>query len=304
MTNDDIIKKWLAGEVSDDEKTEFNKSQAYSDIRKLTSALQSFRAPDYHVEEKYKKLSGKLLQEKREIPLYDKLNPLLKVAAILVAALVLGYFSISYFDSIAEESKWIAGQEEIYLPDSSLVALNVGSKIKFEEKKWEGERNVLLSGEAFFKVKEGSEFNVITKQGTVSVLGTTFGVKDWESYYEVTCYGGLVRVKTATETVLLKPSEVFRKLNNKAKRYTIQDKSKPHWLNGESSFKSVPLGLVIDELERQYEVTVETNNVVLNKLYTGSFTHGDITLALESILVPLDLDYVIKENKVLITLED
>ena len=43
MTNDDIIKKWLAGELSDEEKREFESAEKFADVRKLSDALYAFK---------------------------------------------------------------------------------------------------------------------------------------------------------------------------------------------------------------------------------------------------------------------
>ncbi len=304
MTNEDIIKKWLAGELSEEEKNEFESSEAYADIRKLSDALQAFKAPSYSTEEEYKKFSGSIFSKGKTISLYDRLKPVLKIAAILIIALTAGYYSLTYFSHSGKENGWIAEQKEVYLPDSSLALLNTGSKIRVTKKTWENDRDVELNGEAFFKVKKGSRFNVRTLQGMVTVLGTEFNVKDWGNYYEVACYKGLVRVISSQDTVLLNPGDAFRTVNNIKENYTFPSKPYPGWLNGESSFKSVPLRFVFAELERQYNVNIETKDIELDQLFTGSFSHNNLEIALESVTIPANLCYKVRENKVLITIEE
>ncbi len=305
MANEEIIKKWLAGELSDEEKKAFESSAAFFEIKKLSDALQDFKAPEYDPEKEYQKLSGKILSHKKTISLYDRLKPVLKVAAVLILTLTVGYFSYTYLSSSSIENEWIAEQSEVFLPDASVVMLNAGSKIRFDEKKWEKGRNVELSGEAFFKVNTGSQFNVITHQGEVTVLGTEFDVADWDNYYEVTCYSGRVKVITSQKTVILEPNEAFRIINGHANQYTVSGKSSPAWTEGESSFKSVPLRFVFAELERQYNITLETQNKVdLSQEFTGSFSHKNLNIALESITVPVNLSYEVKDNKVVISVEN
>ena len=301
MTNEDLIKKWLSRELSDAEKKEFESTEDFAAINKLTDAVKAFKAPEYDVDKEYSKVSGHIFNKGRTISFYERMKPVLKIAAIFIITLTIGYFS---YNSLSGNNKWIAEQKEIYLPDSSLVLLNKGSKIKFAEKKWEKERNVELKGEAFFKVKKGSRFNVKTQQGLVTVLGTEFVVKDWANYYEVTCYSGLVKVVTKQNTVLLKPNSVFRIINGKEEHYTVPDKLEPDWLKGESSFNSVPYSLVIKELERQYNVSVETRNIDLNQLFTGGFSHNNIEIAIKSITFPLNLHYQINGSKIIITFEN
>ncbi len=303
MTSEDKIKKWLAGELSDAERKEFENSEEFVEINKLLKAVNNFKAPEYSIDGEYKKLSDRLSGNKKTISLYERISPLLKIAAILIAAIIIGYLSYNNFYPDSENREWIMEQAEVYLPDSSYVALNKGSRIWYSFRKWGKIRNVELRGEAFFKVKNGSHFNVKTPQGMVTVLGTEFSVKDWDNYYQVTCYSGSVRVKTSRNSFVLQPNSTFRVVNGKEDAFAISDQSGPDWLHGESSFKSVPLNFVINELERQYKVSVETRDVDLNQLFTGSFSHKNLEIALKSITLPVHLDYEINENKIVITVE-
>jgi ferric-dicitrate binding protein FerR (iron transport regulator) len=65
----------------------------------------------------------------------------------------------------------------VYLPDSTKVWLNVNSRITYS-RKFES-RKVELQGEAFLSVrKDTSNFTVITKNTSTTVLGTAFNIKD------------------------------------------------------------------------------------------------------------------------------
>ena len=304
MHDEELIKKWLSGELSDTEKKEFESSEEFAGINRLLKAVDAFKAPEYNIDSEYKRLSENIHHRNTTIPLFKRIIPVLKIAAILIIAITAGFFSIDYFGSKSINNRWIAELEEVYLPDSSIVSLNTDSKIRFSSRKWEGERNVELVGQAFFKVKEGSSFNVITKQGTVTVIGTEFDVIDRDNYYEVTCYSGLVKVVAGQNSVTLKPGSVFRIVNGKEENYSISEKTQPDWLFGESSFRSVPYGFVINELERQYKVSVDAKNIDLDKLFTGGFVHDNLEIALGSITIPVDLNFEVNGNKVVITFED
>lgn len=303
MTNEEKIKKWLSGELSDSEKKEFESTDEFAKIDKLLKAVKAFKAPEYNISNEQSRLSNKIFYEKDTISLYNRISPILKIAAIFIVVSIIGYFSYHSINSVSVDNNWIADRTNVYLPDSSLVILNADSKIKFSEKKWKRERKVELEGEAFFKVKKGSQFNVHTQHGKVTVLGTEFDVKDRKNYYEVVCYSGLVQVTTGHYTVRLEPNSAFRTINGKEESYTISNKSEPGWLQGESSFTSVPFGVVIDELERQYKVTVEANNVDLDQLFTGGFSHENIEIALKSITIPVNLSYEINGNKIVLSFE-
>jgi ferric-dicitrate binding protein FerR (iron transport regulator) len=303
MTTEDNIKKWLSGELSKSEKIAFESSDEYANLTRMLSALNNFKAPEYDVEGQYSKLSKKSLYQKKPVSIYRRISPLLKVAAIFIVSLALGYFAINQYKSGMNSQEWIASKEEVLLPDSSIVFLNADSKIRFSQSKWDKERNVELVGEAYFKVKKGSTFNVSSPQGTVSVLGTEFVINDRNGYYQVTCYSGRVQVITAQSTRELTPNSVYRLMNDREEQFAGTNLTEPDWLHGESSFNSIPLHLVFEELERQYQVRVENNEIELDQLFTGSFTHDNLVMAMEAITVPVNLDYQIKEDKVILILE-
>ena len=73
----------------------------------------------------------------------------------------------------------------------------------------------------------------------------------------------------------------------------------PSWMNKESSFKSIPLKYVLDEFQWQHNVMVETQNIDLDKVFTGTFSNTDKDLALQSISVPSHLKFKLEGNKVL-----
>ncbi|HJW29309.1 MAG TPA: FecR family protein, partial [Saprospiraceae bacterium] len=85
-------------------------------------------------------------------------------------------------------------QKEIQLPESSEVRLNAGSSVTYNGRNFTKDREIHLKGEAFFKVQHGSKFTVLTEQGSVTVLGTSFNVIAWPDRFEVSCYTGKVKV--------------------------------------------------------------------------------------------------------------
>ena len=73
-----------------------------------------------------------------------------------------------------------------YLPDQTMVTLNVESNLKYPAV-FAGERFVELKGEALFEVTPDSDkpFIVATTAMNISVLGTVFGVKAYHVYSRV-----------------------------------------------------------------------------------------------------------------------
>jgi len=301
MTKEEYTKKYLEGTLSDTEMEAFESLEEYKSITRLLNAVQAFKAPNYNINEELEQFSCNIKHKRKIGSVHKFWKPIGGVAAAILIIIAFGYMQYNNSDNNSEIL--FADKTEFNLPDSSFVSLNKGSKLYYTKKGWQDERSVELKGEAFFKVRKGSKFEVATELGRVSVLGTEFNVKSWENYFEVACYSGLVQVKTPQSSVQLTKNSVFRLINGIPNQMEILNDDAPSWLRGESKFRSVPLSVVLQEFARQYQVNVITDKINLPESFTGSFTHKDMNLALESITLPSNLSYKIKGNQVIFRVE-
>ena len=301
MNNEKYIEKWLNDSLSEEEQRVFEATDDYKSIVRLEKTLQKFKAPDFDVQDQLNKLTVRKKSAGKVVKL-NWLQPMIRVAAV-VAMVILGY--LLYFnDSVTTVESGIAQKTELSLPDNSSVVLNASSTISYIEDKWQEQREVILKGEAYFKVAKGSRFDVETSAGVVTVLGTQFNVKVRNNYFEVVCYEGLVAVNSKNKSVELPPNHMFRIVDGKIYTDDQLKDAAPSWLVNESSFTSVPYEQVIKEFERQYNVVITTNKVDLKQLFTGRFTHDDISLALKSISLPFNLNYELEEDQHIVLSSD
>ncbi|MBT8274099.1 MAG: FecR domain-containing protein, partial [Bacteroidia bacterium] len=161
-----------------------------------------------------------------------------------------------------------------------------------------------LDGEAFFIAEKGQTFTVLTSQGTVEVLGTQFNVKERPDYFEVECYEGRVAVYYNNNEIELSPGQSIRLVNGIEQDRIEFNTNTPSWLNEESSFVEVGLNQVLDELERQYDIELETSTIEIDRIFTGSFTHTNLETALKSITIPLGLRYQVNGKNVTLFAND
>jgi transmembrane sensor len=159
---------------------------------------------------------------------------------------------------------------------------------------------IKLNGEAYFKVAKGSTFNVETPSGIVSVLGTQFNVKYRKDIFEVTCYEGSVNVSFNNTDTILKPGDSFLLLDGKIIAAEKENIKNPSWVNNVSYFKSMPLNYVLNEFERQYDITIESKQIDTKQVYTGSFVHDNMELALKSITLPLNIAFSKKDQSTIV----
>lgn len=298
MKREELIKKWLDNNLTYQEQIAFEQLEDYNNLIKMNAALKDFKAPEFAVDASYKSLKETLK------PNIFRNNEIIKSFLKLAAVIAIGFcvhFYTTTLDSKYETN--VAEQTILSLPDASTVNLNANSKLMYNEELWPNNRSVGLQGEAFFKVAKGQKFEVITKDGIVTVLGTQFNVKQRKNYFEVTCYEGLVAVTHHKQTVKLKPGHTYTVIDGKLLADEKENTTQPSWLRGESSFKSVPLKYVISEFENQYKLKIITEDIDTSRLFTGSFTHKKLDLALQSITIPLNLSYSKSGNSILLKRE-
>jgi len=293
MKREDLISKWLDNSLNNQELEAFKKLEDYDDLVKLNQNLQAFKPDNYDTSKELERVLSSIKSKKQ--PSINWIKPFMQVAAILTICFSLYYYTTTLDTAITTE---FAQKTTIELPDESSVSLNAKTFLAFNKKSWKNERNVNLEGEAFFKVAKGSKFNVITKSGKVSVFGTQFNVKQRDQYFEVVCYEGLVGVTYNSQLTKLNAGDSFLIIDGKLIVKEKESKTTPSWLNNESQFKSLPYKEVLAEFERQYNVTVVTKNIDVNQLFTGSFSHNNIDIALQSISLPLHLIYSKNNNTI------
>lgn len=297
MKKEKEILKWFNGELSSKEIEDLKQSEDFETLEKIAHYAAHIATPEINAQEALANLKNRKLTKKtpKVRPLYIK--NFFKVAAVFAVVLTSAYFL--FYNTNQSFETGIAQTKTFHLPDNSEVVLNASSKITFNEKNWDKKRALTLEGEAYFQVQKGKTFSVNTADGIVKVLGTHFDVKQRNNYYEVSCYEGLVSVTYNDKTVKLPPGKTFRVINKQMDESEDFNAETPAWLQKESSFTRVPLHQVIAEVERQYDIKIETQDVDTSKLFTGSFTHTNQKTALEAITIPLQLSYSIKGKNVI-----
>ena len=296
MEKDYLLHTYLNGSATPEEIEQLKANPEYASYIKIADATKGFDVPEFDEKATFKAISEKIEQKSK----VKKLNPfatVLKVAAVL-AVLIAGYLYIDSFGTTISTS--VAEKETFHLPDGSEVALNANSSIEYHKNNWDKKRELNLNGEAYFKVTKGNTFTVQTKNGAITVLGTQFNVFTRNSNLNVVCFEGLVSV-AYNDTIVKLPAGNSLKI----KDGTLITENKttavaPSWIANESSFENATLATVLEELKRQYAIQIDAPKEILNKHFSGSFTHTNLDLALQLICAPLNVTYTIEEDQVTI----
>ena len=299
---ENYLAKWLSGELSKEELEEFKSSKEYASYERLKAASDSLAGPDFDVDQALERLHAERIVQAPKVITLNPFKKFLRVAAVIAVLLAGSYFYLSTLD--ATISTEYAQHSEVTLPDNSEVFLNADSEISFSEKNWDEKRDISLKGEAFFKVAKGKKFTVTTDQGQVAVLGTQFNVESREDFFEVTCYEGLVSVTHNGKEIKLPAGNSFVMVQGQQLNPGQPETAQPNWMDNESSFENIPLEYVFAELERQFDLKVQTDNVDINLRFTGTFSNTDLNMALKSISSPSKLRFNLEGNNVLFYAEN
>jgi ferric-dicitrate binding protein FerR (iron transport regulator) len=160
----------------------------------------------------------------------------------------------------------------LILEDGTKVWLNSKSSLRYPTAFTEKERNVEITGEAYFEVSRISSASVNGEASTpfhvnvsgidVQVLGTHFNINsyDEEGSVKTTLLEGSVKVSKDRETVLLKPgqqAQITLLRNTAPIRVNTPDLEEVMaWKNGKFSFHNTSLDAIMRETARWYNVEV------------------------------------------------
>lgn len=279
------LAKWLAGEMTQNELEAFERSADFETYKKIKELSAQIKVSDFDTQKMY-----------QNVVRHKKAKPVIKlqhrwfsrVAAVLIVALGITFMIKPY---VPTTEYAVAGEKNTFLlPDNSEIVLNSDSEISYKKWNWNNERSLKLEGEAFFKVAKGEKFTVTTDLGKVTVVGTQFNIKARNNNFEVECYEGKVKVAFEKKTILLtKGQNIVVQNNAKIETIPLTD-LQPAWLSNEIKFNNNSLAEVVEELERQYNITIEST-VNSNESFTGTLPLKNLDAALQIISKTHHLKY-------------
>lgn len=288
------LAKWLEGGMTRQELAAFEQSADFKSYEKIIAYTNTLKVPAFDTELMWAEITA---PRTKTIRLQH--NWLLRIAAVLVIGIGLFFASVPMQTTTElTENKM---QKTFVLPDESEVTLNSASQIEYKKWNWADHRELQLEGEAFFKVTKGQTFDVVTRLGKVTVVGTQFNVKARGDRFEVICFEGKVRVATQGQTLLLTPGMSAYFESGKALHPAASTAEKPSWMNHLISFSNDDLDTVIAEIERQYDVKISKQKVDSNQRFTGNVPADDLEMALYIISKTYNLNYSKAENNITLT---
>ena len=295
MKENRLLAKWLNNDLSKDELAAFEASPDFEKYQKIKKYTDHLEVDDLDEST----MLTNILKQKEVVP---KMVPLYKKWIFQAAAIFVLVFGITFtVKNFVPQTQAADFGEKIafLLPDNSEVVLNSGSEINYKKWNWESNRCLELIGEAYFKVSKGRRFEVQTSLGKVSVLGTQFNVKARKNRFDVVCYEGRVKVNYANTQILLTHGQSVTFENGKQVNMRVNS-LKPEWMDNKISFYKENIKSLLDEVQRQYNVTIELNTKDTTSLFTGKIPAKDLDVALQIISTTYHLEAKkVSKNKII-----
>jgi len=253
---------------------------------------------------------------KKEEPVKRKISYFnLAVAASLFLVTASNMYFFRHKETIAENPfteivNPNGQQSSLILPDSSIVYLNAGSKLKYPKHFNAAKRVVQLEGEAFFDVRHKSRQPFIIRTGKVSttVLGTSFNIKAFplENQVAVTVKTGKVGVVFQQQghsavTSFLYPDQQLQidTKKNEIHQNEINAAAICDWRNYKMAFYNASFSEITSTLERTYKLHIELEDKGLESLkLTTSFYKNSVDQMMKTLAELSGSHYIRKNNTI------
>ena len=154
------------------------------------------------------------------------------------------------------------GQYQVCLPDGTRVWLNAESSLRYPTAFTGKDREVQLTGEAYFEVAADKNRPFLVRAGSTEtrVLGTHFNIMSYEDEGPVrtTLLEGAVRMEQGTYSALLQPGEQAQPDNEKGGIATrlVNTRAVVAWKDGYYYFDRTPVQSVMRQIARWYDVDI------------------------------------------------
>lgn len=279
-----------------------------------------------------------------DVPLPPKrtiYNKWLKMAAIFIGVVMVVGGGFIYRQHYREQQRSMAinstmikqislpygAPKKIVLPDSSVVWLNAGSHIRYADNFIQKNREVYVTGEAYFDVRHDAAHPFLVHAGNViiKVLGTAFNVEAYpdENKIETTLIQGKVQVRIAgnpDKKIVLTPREKLTVTNDsihlsgdrlkelKERSFKVQEVAPSEtpapipeiaWVQDKLAFQDERFDELTKQLERRYDIHILFKDTQLKQeRLSGVFANENIEKAIKILQMTTPFSYRIKNDTV------
>lgn len=298
------IKKYLTGKSSHDEQKELlnwirteKNLKEFQQVKEEWKAEMRNEAMPTELASNWKSVQNRMMEQlQQEVGRKQRTLNFFRYAAVflvLIAVPALIYTLSTNkpeapltYTTVAADYGQIS---KVVLPDSSVVWINSGSAIKYNNRYSATNRDIELEGEAFFKVTHNPDVPLIVSNADlrVKVLGTEFSVSAYseEESIQVVLEKGKVELTSATDSRFrqeLKPGEMasFSKEKKELAINSVNTNLYTSWKDGLINIYNLPLSELVIKLEKRFNQKFEVDEAIKNMPYTFTIKNEDLSSVL------------------------
>jgi ferric-dicitrate binding protein FerR (iron transport regulator) len=340
----ELLAKALANELDKTERLEFDQllnttPELAAQWRLLQRTGVNSSGNPVSAHNKEERLSAIFAQGQPQLPSAKRfpLKSWAIAAAVFGIAVTVGYSFFAHHNKESQLVTWTnvstkpGARYKVVLPDSTVVVLNAGSEFSYPDNFMKGNREVKLTGEAYFNVTHNANapFIIHTPEVDVKVLGTELNLKAYpnDRKTETALISGAVEVTVKNHggrKILLKPNEkvTIQKDpeltdNEKAASGKMTEslvsanadrgittgpaEEETAWMQNRLPFRNERFDDLALSIERRYGVNVVFNNgAAKSLLFSGNIQGESLTEILKILQQIHSFEYTITGKKVII----
>lgn len=195
------------------------------------------------------------------------------------------------------------GQYHVTLPDGTKVWLNAASSLRFPTQFSGSNRQVRLSGEAYFEVAENKlkPFIVSVNDSEVEVLGTHFNILSYEDeVLTTTLLEGSVKFKHAGAERIIRPGQAAQ-LHKNIVVEDVNTADAVAWKNGVTAFVNADIYAIMRQISRWYDLDIIYRGKMPDRKFTGKIPRSARLSKVLKVLELSDIDFRTEDKRIIVT---
>jgi len=198
------------------------------------------------------------------------------------------------------------GQYELTLIDGTKVWLNAASSLRFPTAFIGSEREVELTGEAYFEVAHNAQkpFKVKIANQVIQDIGTQFNINSYtdEDHVATTLVEGSIKIYDKNGQTLIKPGQQYLfKTSGQAEVINDVDMDEiTAWKSGMFQFNNADIKTIMRQISRWYNVDVEYQGPVAGSTYHGRISRNSKASEVLKILELSGINFTMERGKIIV----
>lgn len=251
--------------------------------------------------------SAESVESVESVKSVEPLKSFYKVAASIILIAAIGIIGYLLYNNSSVEQLAISTQNNTRidtLSDGSVITLNKASSLSYPSKFKGDKRVVALQGEAFFNITPNKKMPFIISVDSieVTVVGTSFNIKEEKGSTEVVVETGIVQVRSGSQMVELRAGERLLILaGGNLSKEKVTDKLYNYYRSKEFVCDNTPLWKLVEVINQAYESQVEIGREELKNLpMNATFNNESLDQLLKVISLTFDIKVTKRDNRIIL----